>query len=83
MRSIKAALAALGAVGAMGALAPGALAQPGQECGGQGTQHQNATDAHDHANLGNSTEHMGMGHGPGGMMKAQPFCQDDMHDGHM
>ena len=78
MSRIKVTLAALGAVGALGAFAPGALAQPGQECGGQGTQHENATDAHDHANMGNSKEHMGMGGGPGGMMKAQPFCDDGM-----
>lgn len=80
MRRTKATLAALGAVAALGAFAPGATAQPGQECGGQGTQHENATTAHDHANLGNSTAHMGMGHGPGGMMKAQPFCDDPMHE---
>ncbi len=79
MRRMKVTVAAFGAAGALALLAPSALAAPGQECGGEGTQHQNATWAHEeHADLGQSTEHMGMGHGPGGMMKAQPFCTDGM-----
>lgn len=83
MRRIKVTLAALGAVGAMGALAPGAVAAPGQECGDQ-TQSKANWAHEEHANMGNSKDHMGMGHGPGGMMKAEPFCDmGGMHGGHM
>ena len=84
MRKIKVSLAALGTVGALAAFAPGALAQgqsdtaPGHQCPNQGTLQSNAMEAHQHANLGQSTEHMGMGHGPGGMSKGQPWCMREM-----
>ncbi|MBW3653203.1 MAG: hypothetical protein KY433_06340 [Actinobacteria bacterium] len=84
MRKIKVSLAALGTVGALAAFAPGAVAQgqsdtaPGHQCPNQGTLQSNAMEAHQHANLGQSTEHMGMGHGPGEMSKGQPWCMREM-----
>jgi hypothetical protein len=66
-------------------LAPSASAEtaPGQTCPSTGTMQSQAqpggpTDADQHGRHV-SGNHMGTGHGPGSMMKAQPFCQGQMH----
>lgn len=83
MRKLEMTFVAMGAAAALSAFAPAAFANtttaPGQQCPSQGTMQSNARMAHmTYADGGNSGSHMGMGHGPGGMSKSQPFCMNHM-----